>query len=143
MLNPHAPILPYIGVAGLKLYDNIDNFKTILMQKNVKTFSFDKSLVRYEIDNLLFLFFNLVNGKLYKITALGDYKGSLFNKIFIGTNVVDLLKIEPSFEYDEFEEVYHSKRGVFIETDAETNDVMWISVFVKELETDKFDDAKW
>ncbi len=57
--------------------------------------------------------------------------------------IEDVLKLEPSFEYDDFEEVYVSDKGIFIETDPETNQVMWISIFIKELETDKFDEANW
>lgn len=55
----------------------------------------------------------------------------------------ELLKTDQSFEYDEFEEVYVSEKGVFIETDPETEKVMWISIFIKELETPEFMQAKW
>lgn len=143
MIDTMAPIIPFVGMAGIQLYDNMKNLKPILMQEGVKEFLFDKFLIRYEIENQIYLFFNLLNGKLFKITAFNEYKGSLFDKITIGINDAELLKIEPSFEYDDFEEVYVSKKGVFIETDAETHNVAWISIFIKELETDEFYDANW
>ena len=44
-----------------------------------------------------------------------------------------MLKFEPSFIYDDFEEVWESDKDVFIEMDAETNKVRWISVYIPEV----------
>lgn len=38
-------------------------------------------------------------------------------------------------------EVWESKKGVFIETDAETNAVKWISVYSRELDNEDFENA--
>jgi hypothetical protein len=54
-----------------------------------------------------------------------------------------MLRVDTSFEYDEFEEVYVSDKGVFVETEPETETVKWISVYIKELETEEFDRALW
>ena len=99
--------------------------------------------IRYDIDNAVELFFHKINGKLFRITTLGDYKGKLFEKIKVGMTVEDLIEYDSSFYYDEFEEVYESDKGIFIETDPQTNTVKWISVYIKELDDINFDDGQW
>lgn len=89
------------------------------------------------------MFFNLINGKLFKITTLEEYKGLLFDEIYVGQKTEEMLRVDTSFEYDEFEEVYVSDKGVFVETEPETDTVKWISVYIKELETEEFDRALW
>lgn len=38
-------------------------------------------------------------------------------------HIDEVLKLEPSFIYDEYEEVYWSSKGVYIETDPVNNTV--------------------
>ena len=83
------------------------------------------------------------NSKLYKIIALPEYKGTVFGKIKIGMTQEELLEAEPSFVYDDFEEVWISDKGIFIEMDPETNKVMWISVYIPELDTEDFEKGNW
>lgn len=40
-------------------------------------------------------------------------------------------------------EVWESKKGVFIETDAGINAVKWISVYIRELDNEDFENANW
>ncbi|WP_237179068.1 hypothetical protein [Paenibacillus sp. MMS18-CY102] len=115
----------------------------MLSAQDVKVTLLGKFLIRYEITNMVDLWFNLINGKLVKITALRNYAGMLFDKIRIGVPIDDVLEIEPSLVYDEFEEVYCSPKGIYIETDPITDRVLWISVFVKELECHGFENGKW
>lgn len=77
------------------------------------------------------------------MVACDNYCGKLFRKIGIGTTVEEMLNIEPSFRYDEFEEVWESEKGVFIETDGKTNRVRWITVYIPELLTNEFDKCRW
>ena len=139
----NAPIIPWIGLGNIKLYETIKNIKPLIAQENVKGFLYDKFLIRYELEDEVYLFFNLLNGKLFKLTALKKYKGMLLNQIKIGMNIRELLKIEPSFEYEDFEEVYVSPKGIFVEINPDTEDIMWISVFIRELETPNFMQAEW
>lgn len=67
----------------------------------------------------------------------------LWNKFGVGTKAQDFMKIEPSFKYDDFEEVYESNKGVFIETDAVEDTAVWISVYVKEMDEPDFNDGNW
>ena len=41
----------------------------------------------------------------------------------VGTTEKELLEVEPSFIYNDFEEVWESEKRIFIETDVETNTV--------------------
>lgn len=143
MIDLEAPIIPWQGLGGISLYSHLRDIKGLIENEKAEYFLYDKFLVRYEIKGKLYLFFNLINGKLFKVTALRDYKGLLFNKIHIGQNMEEILNLEDSFEYDDFEEVYTSKKGVFIETDPILETAEWISVFIRELETDEFDKALW
>ena len=143
MLDINAPIIPWVGLGNIKLYDNIKNLRIIIAQDDIKGLLYDKFLVRYELKDKIYLFFNLLNGKLFKITALKNYEGTVLNQIKIGMSSKELLKMDSSFEYDDFEEVYDSKKGVFIETDPETDEIRWISVFIKELESPQFMQAEW
>lgn len=74
---------------------------------------------------------------------MDDYRGKVFEKISVGINEEEILKLEPSFVYDEFEEVWESDKGVIVETDAETNKVRWISVYVREMYSEDFEDGRW
>lgn len=143
MINLEAPIIPWIGMGGIKLYSHISELKSLLEREKVECFLYDKFLVRYEIKGKIYLFFNLINGKLFKITTLEEYKGLLFDEIYVGQKTEDMLRVDTSFEYDEFEEIYVSDKGVFVETEPETDTVKWISIYIKELETEEFDRALW
>lgn len=143
MIDINEPIIPYQGIGGVKLYSTIKELKPVLENRKVKAQILNNLWIRYEIDNSLYLFFNLVNGKLFKITTLSGYKGLLWAKIGVGMKIQDFLKIEPSFKYDDFEEVYESSKGVFIETDAVEDTAIWISVYVKEMDEPNFNDGNW
>lgn len=143
MIDLYADIVPWKGLGGIDLYSHIGDFYSILRREKTKSFLYDNLLVRYEITKELYLFFNLVNGKLFKITTLQNYKGKLFNKINVGMHIDEVLKFEPTFEYDDFEEVYFSSKGIFIETDPVTHKVIWISVYIKELDNEDFIEGNW
>lgn len=143
LLDNTAPIIPFRGFGDIKLYSTRDELSDLLSLNNVETMVINENWIRYDIQNSVELFFHLGNDKLFRITTLDNYKGKLFKKIGVGTTVEDMLKFEPSFIYDDFEEVWESDKGVFIEMDAETNKVRWISVYIPELDLEDFEDCKW
>ncbi|SHJ81824.1 hypothetical protein SAMN02745248_01022 [Hathewaya proteolytica DSM 3090] len=143
MIDINEPIIPYQGIGGIKLYSTIRELKPLLEDRKVKAQILNNLWIRYEIADSLYLFFNLVNGKLFKITTLNGYKGLLWGKIGVGMKAQDFMKIEPSFNYDDFEEVYESSKGVFIETDAVEDTAIWISVYVKEMDEPNFNEGNW
>lgn len=143
MVNLDAPIIPWKSMGGINLYTHIHDFYDLISELEDSAVLLGKSLIRYEIKGSVVLWFNLMNGRLFKITALENYTGKIFDKIHIGMHIDDVLKIEPSFEYDDFEEVYCSPKGIFIETDPVEHTVLWISVYVKELDDDDFERGNW
>ena len=142
-LDITAPIIPFEGFGKIKLYSTRDELKDLLEMKGVTSKIIFDDWVQYDIQNDIELLFHLKNNKLFRITTLDNYKGKLFEKIGVGTTEEEMLKIEPSFVYDDFEEVWESDKGVFIEMDAETNRVRWISVYIPELDSEGFEDCKW
>lgn len=138
-----APIIPWQGIGNVKLYAHITDFYEIIEQFGDQPQLLGKFLVRYEIGDAIDLWFNILNGKLFKITALRQYTGKLFGEIGIGMPIDKVLEIEPSFIYDDFEEVYCSPKGVFIETDPVEKTVLWISTYIKEIENANFEMGDW
>ena len=143
LLDISAPIVPFEGLGGIKLYSTRDELKELLEKEDTKSEVIHNDWIRYDIQNSVELFFHLKNDKLFRITTLDNYKGKLFGRIGVGTTENELLEAEPSFIYDDFEEVWESEKGIFIETDAESNIVKWISVYIKELNNENFEDANW
>lgn len=143
LLDISAPIVPFEGLGEIKLYSTRDELRELLNKEGVESEVIHNDWIRYDIQNSVELFFHLKNNKLFRITTLDNYKGKLFEKIGVGTNEKELLEVEPSFVYDDFEEVWESEKGIFIETDAETNTVRWISVYIKELDCEDFENANW
>ncbi|GMK39882.1 hypothetical protein PCCS19_29370 [Paenibacillus sp. CCS19] len=143
MINIDAPLLPGKGMGGINLYSHIRDFYPLLANEDIKAKLLGKFLIRYQINDSVDLWFNLINGKLFKITALSKYTGSLFERIKIGMHINEVLSIEPSFEYDDIEEVYCSSKGIYIETDPVSDAVLWISVFVRESENQEFENGNW
>ncbi|WP_318246852.1 hypothetical protein [Bacillus norwichensis] len=143
LIDLQAPIVPWEGMGGIKLNSHINEFYSMIEQYGKQPKLLGKYLIRYEIDNSLDLWFNLLNGKLFKITATSNYYGTLFNKIRVGMHIDDVIKLEPSFVYDDFEEVYCSSKGVYLETDPVEQTVLWISVYIKEIDNPDFERGNW
>ena len=143
VLDITAPIIPFKGFGEIRLYSTRDEMNDLLLLDDIRITVINDVWIRYDIQNSVELFFHLKNNKLFRVTTLDDYKGKLFEKIGVGITEEELLKIEPSFVYNEFEEVWESDKGVFIEMDAETNKVRWISVYIPELDMDNFEEGRW
>ena len=143
LLDIFAPIVPFKGFGEIKLYNTRDELRELLEKEDVELQIINNDWIRYDIQNSVELFFHRKNNKLFRITTLDNYQGKLFEKIGVGTTEKELLEIEPSFVYDDFEEVWESEKGVFIEMDAETNTVRWISVYIRELDDENFENANW
>lgn len=144
LIDVEAPIIPWEGMGGIKLYSTIKELRPLLENReDVKAVVYHNMWVKYTIKNIMELFFHLANGKLFKIVTLEGYKGKLFGKIGVRTKEKELLKIEPSFVYEDFEEVFESEKGVFLQTDPITQRATWITVYIKELFNDDFGEANW
>ena len=139
----NAPIIPFVGFGNIKLYATRQELKELLSLDGVESVVINSNWIRYDIQNAIELFFHLGNDKLFRITTLDNYKGSLFGQIKVGSTKDEMLEIEPSFVYNDFEEVWESEKGAFIEMDAKTDTVRWISVFIPELDSEEFENCKW
>lgn len=143
LLDISAPIVPFKGFGEIRLYSTRDELQELLKKEDVESEIIHNNWIRYDIQNSVELFFHLKNNKLFRLTTLDNYQGKLFEKIGVGTTKKELLEVEPTFVYDDFEEVWESEKGIFIEMDAETNTVRWISIYIKEIDNEDFEEANW
>lgn len=141
MIDKYAPIIPYEEMGGIKLYSTIDELSGIL--RGHEKIDLTSTWIRYDIDNIMSLFFHKKNNKLFKMTTMEGYCGKLFNRITVDTTEKEIITTDASFQYDEFEEVWESDKGVFIETDPKSQKATWISIYIRELDNDDFDKAEW
>lgn len=132
MVNPDAPIIPYVGMGDIFLKSTVVELRSLLC--GAKLVFDDGVQTRYDISDIISLFVMDNNQKLFKLTTQHSYRGKLFEKISTTTNESELLKLEPSLVYDSFEEVYVSEKGVYVETDPVTKLADWISVYVREVD---------
>lgn len=143
VLDVTAEIKPFDGFGEIKLYSTREELKHLLEREGTTSRIIFDDWIQYDIDDSVELLFHLKNDKLFRITALDNYKGKLFGEIGIGTTEEELLECEPSFVYDDFEEVWESSKGIYIEMDAETNKVKWISIYILELHSEDFEECNW
>lgn len=143
MINITAPIIPFKGMGGINLYSTTEELQPILSGENAKKIILNEEWIRYDIGKSLMLFFHKKNNKLFKICTQEEYQGSLLNGISVGTDEKEFLILDETLSYDDFEEVWESKSGYYIETDVETNKAVWISIFVKELLEEDFESCNW
>ena len=145
-------IIPFIGTDSFKLYQNIDETKEILKSSGV---SFREEVWSSEnetipnpwtvliIDDVISLFF-AKNNKLFKIVFWEGYKGSLPNGISLSTSIDEAKDIDSSLLFDDWNEIYQSEKGYWIEDNIDTKMVLTISIFIKELlDEEIFDYCEW
>lgn len=138
----NAPIIPYEGLGGIKLYSTREELKDILQSKGVKKHVYD-DWIEYHIQDKVALTFSLSNEKLLRITTLDGYKGMLFGKIYVGMSEEELPKVDNSFVYNDFEEFWESDKGISIATDVITHKIVWIAVYISEWYSKDFEEGNW
>ena len=141
MVDKYAPIIPYKEMVNIKLYSSMAELSDVISIS--KEYILNDFWIRYDVDNIISLFFHRKNSKLFKMTTLEGYCGDLFEKINVKTPECDITTLDDSFKYDEFDEVWESNKGVFIEIDPLIRKASWITIYIKELDNDDFDEAKW
>ncbi len=155
MIDLSAPIIPYEWLWWIRLYMHISDLQDVIMgYKDWQPTNnwFESSTQDYKIvfekKWFISLVFNIMNWKLYAMTAHEYYTWKLFWDIHVGMHIDEVLKLEPSFVYEDFEEFYISDKGILIETDVMTDCVSFISISVKECKGnrtigDSFDRGEW
>ena len=152
MIDINAPIVPFEGTERIKLYQSLDETKSFLSAEGIvyreEYWSAESETVPNPwnvivIDGIASLFFAR-NKKLFKIVFWENYQGALPNGVHTGMSMDDALNCDCSLRYDDWNEVYISDAGYWIEDNLETKQVMSISVFIKELLDDNsFDYCEW
>ena len=145
-------IVPFEGTKSFKLYQHIDEVKTTLSGMNLpyqeEIWQSDAETIPnpWHVINVneTISFFFASNGKLFKIVFLDNYTGKLLGKINTGLQIGDVISMDNTLEYSDWNEDYESQLGYWLEDDVETGKIMSITVFIKEiLDEDTFDRCKW
>lgn len=144
-------LIPYVGVGDIKLLSSLFDVKTFLKRNNINfTTDFQSNkgcnpevpwIILHIANNITLSF---ANDKLWSIYCEEKFAGSLPNGIKIGMTMDEAMKIDSSLEFDELNEDYKSSLGYWLEDDLDTNTVMSITIFIKEvLNNDQFFNYKW
>lgn len=145
-------IIPYVGTEKIKLYQPIDEIKSVLKENDV-IYREEVWGSEYEtvpnpwtvlvIDGVLSLFF-AKNNKLFKLVFWEGYQGTLPNGVKTGMTIEAAKALDPSLAYDDWNEDYQSQSGYWLEDNPENGKVMSISIFIREiLDEETFDRCKW
>lgn len=130
MYDIYAPIIPHIGMGGFLLNMSKEEAETVLGRSLGEGEPMHKGAWReYVVDDVLTLCFCVAQNKLKVIQTERGYKGVLLGKISTSTDEADLMKLDPTLVYNEFEEFYESKEhGYQIETNLPDEKAEWISI---------------
>ncbi|MBP3633492.1 MAG: hypothetical protein J6J43_02835 [Oscillospiraceae bacterium] len=134
MYDIYAPIIPRVGMGGFLLNMSKQEAEKVLGYplgdgENMHNGAWKK----YMIDDALTLFFSVQQNKLKAIETEKDYKGLVLGRIGTSTDEADLLRLDPTLVYDEFEEVYESKEHHYqIETCLPEEKARWISISTED-----------
>lgn len=144
-------IIPYIGITTIKLYMHINEVKTILKNAGIK-YNIELwpnkgcepevpwQIIR--IENTMDIFF--ANEKIFKISFKKNYLGTLDSGIKVGMLLDEAVTIDKSLHFVDDNDDYESDNGYWVEIDYETNNIVMISIFIKEaLDEENFFQYKW
>jgi len=136
-------ITPYIGTENIKFDMSFDEVRNYLKTQKVifntehwpnKGCTPEVAWDIIRIGDYLSIFF--ARGKMFKMYFENSFSGSLVNGIKIGTPIEEAIIIDNTIKYDDWEEEYVSEKGYWLETDVETEEVISIAIFIKEVEDD-------
>jgi hypothetical protein len=151
-MSNYEEIIPYEGTDSIKLYQKIEEVKVVLQSAGI---SYREEIWSAEgetvpnpwtvlvIDNIMSLFF-AKNEKLFKMVFWEGYRGVLPNGISMESSMEEAISLDSSLSFDDWNEVYISDKGYWLEDNIDTKTVMSISIFIKELlDEDTFDYCEW
>lgn len=75
---------------------------------------------------------------MFKIYIMNDCKAKLPNGIEVGMSIEKSIEIDKTLSYDDFDEIYISSKGYWLEDNSWTDTVVSIQVFVKEIDDEDF-----
>lgn len=152
MMILNEKIIPFEGTISVRLYQSINLVKQLLSKESV---CFREEVWKSEsetipnpwnvlvIDDVLSLFF-ASNGKLFKMVFWEGYTGVLPNGICTGMSIKDAQRIDSTLIFDDWNEDFESSNGYWLEDDPDTEKIISISIYIKELlDEESFDYCKW
>ena len=144
-------IIPYKGFDEITFEMSFEEVKTLFREKHIKfntenwpnkgcTPEVAWDIIRVGKDISIFF----AKSRMFKVYFENDFAGHLNNGIYLGMNIKDAKVIDPSIQYDDWEEIYTSDYGYWLEDDVENSEIISITIFIKELEdTDVFFEYDW
>lgn len=137
-------LIPFEGLGDIKLLSSFDEIKNYLKNNEIN-FSIEYQSNKgcnpevpwtmIHIDDSITLSF--AKNKLWQIFVEEKFEGLLSNGIKIGMPMNEALKIDPSLQYDDWNEDYQSEQGYWIEDNLDDNTVLSITIFIKEVMDDE------
>ncbi|MDO5297053.1 MAG: hypothetical protein Q4F00_10585 [bacterium] len=137
-------IRPYIGYGEINFNMTLTDVKTLLKQKRQhfrhdhRPNKGDDPEVAWDIiriDNSINIYF--AKSKMWKIEFENSFIGRLKNGISLGTPIKEALRIDPTLEYNEWDEQFESQLGYWLVDNIETGAIVAIAIFIKEVENDE------
>lgn len=144
MIDYNEKIIPYTGIGDLKLGMNLMEAKKLLKAYDVKYDQWTDANKGFEpeipwtfirVENSIVLTF--VKNVLFEIECQGKYKGALPNGICIGMNMQEAEGIDPSLKYNDDDEDFISSNGYWLGDEIESGCVVYITIFLPEVELDE------
>jgi len=150
-MNNSQTIIPFAGTDMITFDMTYDQVRNVLKESKI-VFNVDlrpnkgcTPEVPWKIirtNNSVSVFF--ANDKMFKINCGSSSEGILNNGIKVGMSIEDAMKIDPTLEYDEFEEYYVSSNGYWLFVDSGSDTISDITVFIKAVLDDEiFFSYKW
>ncbi|MGF7088409.1 hypothetical protein JOD24_002256 [Kroppenstedtia sanguinis] len=141
--NFNAPIQPGVSCGGLHIGESLLEYIDLFSSFSLKMYDGQQKYaelhsplhVEYVYKDKISYVFHIPDHKLMKICAFENYKGKLFDKIYLGMDLDEAVKKEPKLYYDEDEELYFIKgvKGVSIEPDGYYKQIYSIIVYSEDL----------
>lgn len=134
-------VIPYKGFADITFDMSFDEVKSLLHEKRVQFHSENwpnkgcSPEVAWDIIRIgkdISIFF--AKKRMFKIYFENGFDGKLENGISLGMSMKDAEAIDPTIQYDDWEEVYVSDLGYWLEDDVESSEIISMTIFIKELE---------
>lgn len=154
MIDLTTPIIPYVGTGIFKLNSSYDEIKNFLQKNNI---SYKEEISQpNDIDPPWYIIGIYKNGekddvisltfaknRLFRICLYEGFEGKLANGIHIGMSLAEAQRIDPSLTFDDWDEMFVSDNGYWVEDDIYTNKLCWITIFIPAFERDDFFEYNW
>ena len=144
-------IVPFEGIGKFKLYSSVSDIKKILDEEKISYFqeiqehkncTNPEPWVLITVKDMINFWF--VKDKLFEIWIEKKFTGSLSNGLKFGMPIEKACKIDSELTFDDWDEIWKSPLGYWIEDNIDTKTVAKIAVFIREiLDDDLFYSYEW